>query len=135
MDNTTPIDVSELEKTLLVKLGFSKVTDSTSESFGNRVIDFKLDNFIVRVLWDRGVWFTQLSESSHPKSWYNTSVLRDAVNGTSTGSIMDIKEECKFWTSDWTSVRSYFDRDVAAAHGQIKRLAREIFRRKHPDWF
>ena len=134
MADTLPVAVNSLARSLENNLGFSKVEDSTSESFGNRVIAFKLGQYQIRALRDRGIWSVEFSESKEPNKWYYTALLRDAVDGAS-GKDLSIEEKVKFWETRWSDVRAFFERDAAAAHRELDRLALEISKRRNPSWY
>ena len=117
---------------LEIKMGFHKIENSTSESFGNRVLVFKLDQFQIRVFRDRGIWSVEFSESNEPSY---TALLRHAVDGSSGKDELSIEEEVQFWEIRWADVCTFFERDAQAAHMKIDQLALEISKRRNPTWY
>ena len=135
MDNTLPFEFVSLVSSLEDKFGFSRIEDSTSESFGDRVLLFKLGPYQVRVHSDRGIWSVEFSESTEPGKWYYTALVINAVDGVSGKDELSIDEQSRFWQSRWPDVRAFFERNAQVAHRELARLAREIAKRRNPSWY
>jgi hypothetical protein len=61
--------------------------------------------------------------------------LKAAVDGMIGKDELSVKEEAQFWQNRWFDVRAFFDRDAAAAHRELDRVAMEIAKRRNPTWY
>lgn len=135
MENTLPDCLSSLALVLENRFGFSKTEDTIYESFGNRVIVFELNRFRLRFNRDRGIWSIELSEAEAPANWYYTSLIREAVDGTSADSHLNIDKESEYWRTHWPVVQSLFDTKRESVHQLINRVAMNISKRQNPSWY
>lgn len=111
----------------LLERGF-RLLDAKREpqSFGNFFIDLESDDFLFRLVSDRGEKHSLIASHSDPRDWHDVSLIRSLILKTHPLDPVSLDEEAEFIRSNYDAIKDIFsDGKFTATSLSLRRLGTE----------